>query len=77
MFHFKIEILSYYSSSKINIEQTTKQTPNVIQNLNLILTESKISNKRSKETEILEKSNTRKTVIFGTELEMLSYQKIQ
>ena len=41
-----MKVLSFHRSSKINIKVSTKQTTQIIQNFNLILTEWKLENER-------------------------------
>ena len=59
----------------MNIKEPTKQTSKIIQKFFSLNENLRI--KGFKITEIKQKSKTRKIVIIDTELEMLSYQKVE
>lgn len=64
---------TFYRSSKFNIKEPTKPTLQIIQNFSSFSLNENLKRKGSRITEIRQKSKTRQTVIFDTELEMPSY----
>ena len=69
----KTEILSSYKSSQIKIKEPTKQTHKSFRTSIKFSRNENLKMKGLKITELRQKSEPRKTVIFNIELEISSY----
>ena len=72
-----LKSLKIFKDNQTGLKNPSKQTSQIIQNFNLILTELNLKIKGFQITEIRQKSKTRIKIIFATELEMSCYQKIE